>query len=87
MTTAELDEKVEHFFNEMRSRVEAHAEQVNFRLERIEQALLVYAGEAGSSPTHAASELGRILRLTKEQFVDRNLEAPALTLVPDQPTS
>jgi hypothetical protein len=56
--------------------LEARADQAQFRLERLEQALLIYAGEAGTQPTHAASELGRILRLNQADFVDAALATP-----------
>lgn len=75
-TLKELNDGVEHFFEEMRSRFEAHAAHVLFRLERMEQALLTFAGEAAAQPTVAASELGRILRLSQAEFNDRNLAPP-----------
>lgn len=52
---------------------EAKLAQIDFRLERIEQALLVFAGESASQPTHAASELRRILQLPQDGFTDAAL--------------
>jgi hypothetical protein len=50
--------------------IESLEQHVSFRLERLEQALLIFAADAGNNPTHAASELNRILRLPQSEFVD-----------------
>lgn len=73
MTADELDVKVGTHLDAMTGALEAHAGHVLFRLERMEQALLTYADLAGSQPTHAAQELGRIMRLPQQKFNDEAL--------------